>query len=108
MSGTLIRWDLITPPGANLGFTSESLSLSTMNPSRQTINSPMFVFQGEITDLSGGIVTATLITVTEVSLLEGSMVECVGVDSREGPLTINLAGKSYSFQDLVRSNCSAY
>ena len=108
MSGTVIRWDLTTPPGANLGFTTESLSLSTFNPSRQTVNSPMFVFQGELTDLGGGMVTATLITVTEVSLLEGSMVVCVGVDSREGPLTINLAGKRYSFQDLVPSSCSAY
>ena len=93
MSGTFIRWDLTTPPGANLGITTETLSLSTMNPSERTDNSPMFVFQGDFTDL-GGMATATLITVTEVSVLEGSMVECVGADSREGPLTITVAGEA--------------
>ena len=91
VSGTFIRWDLTS--GANLGFTTDSLSLyvlSTMNTSEQTIG-PMFVFQDALTDLSGGMVTATLITVTEVSVLEGSMVECGGADSREGPLTISVA-----------------
>ena len=93
MSGDFIRWDLITPPGANLGITTDSISLTTMVPSGRTMLHPMFVFQGELTDL-GGMVTATLITVTEVSVLEGSMVECEGVDSREGPLTITVAGEA--------------
>ena len=92
MSGPAIRWDLIPRLGANLGFTTDTISLTTMNPSGQTDNSPMFAFQGELTDL-GGMVTATLITVTEVSVLEGSTVVCVGADSRQGPLTITVAGE---------------
>ena len=93
MSGAAIRWELIPRPGANLGFTTDTISMTTMNPSGRTDNSPMFVFQGELTDL-GGMVTATLITVTEVSVLEGSTVVCVGADSREGPLTITVAGEA--------------
>ena len=54
----------------------------------------MFVFYSELIDFSGGMVTATLITVTEVSVLEGSTVVCVGADSREGPLTISVTGEA--------------
>ena len=92
VSGTLIRWDFTTPPGANLGFTTEYLSLTTDVPSGRTMLSPLFVFQGELTDL-GGMVTATLITVTEVSVLEGSMVECQGESTQEGSLNITVAGE---------------
>ena len=73
-----------------------------MNPSERTMLSPMFVFQGDLSDHGGGMVTATLITVTEVSVLEGSMVECRGVDSREGPLTIRVAGESF-YSYVLRS-----
>ena len=94
VSGTVIGWDLTPPPGANLGFTTESLSLSIDVPSGRTTLSPLFVFQGEIIYLSDGMVTATLITVTDVSVLKGSMVVCQGVSTQEGPLNITVAGKS--------------
>ena len=94
MNGTFIRWDLTPPPGANQGFTTEFLSLTTDVPSGRTMGSPMFVFQGEIIDLSGGMVTATLVTVTEVSVLEGSMVVCQGESTHAGPLNITVAGES--------------
>ena len=97
MSGTLIRLDLTPAPGANLGFTSVFLALTTTNPTAVSSFSPSFVFQGELTDVSGGVITATLITVTEVSVLEGSMVECVGVDSTEGSLTITVAGEKLKY-----------
>ena len=94
VSGTVIRWDLTPPPGANLGLTTDFLSLTTDVPSGRTLGSPMFVFQGEIIELSDGMVTAILVTVTEVSVLEGSMVVCQGVSTQEGPLNITVAGKS--------------
>ena len=45
-----------------------------------------------LTDASGGNLTTTLTTITEVSSLSGSMVTCRGL-TKEGPLTIQVAGE---------------
>ena len=52
-------------------------------------------FRGVLTDTSGGMLTATLTSLSEASTVEGTMVECVGVSSREGPLTITVAGEFF-------------
>ncbi len=51
-------------------------------------------FRGVLTDSSGPL-TATLTSLSEASVVEGTMVECVGVSSREGPLTITVAGEFF-------------
>ena len=52
-------------------------------------------FHGVLTDSSGGMLTATLTSLSDASTVEGIMVECVGLSSREGPLTITVAGKFF-------------
>ncbi len=52
-------------------------------------------FRGILTDSSGGMVTATLTSLSEASAVEGTMVECEGESSQEGPLTITVAGEFF-------------
>ena len=50
-------------------------------------------FCGVLTDSSGGMLTATLTSLSEASIVEGTMVLCEGASSQEGPLTITVAGE---------------
>ena len=52
-----------------------------------------FMFQAAVTDTSSGIFTSTLITITEVSLLNGSLVTCSSSGIMESQ-TITVAGRS--------------
>ncbi len=84
LPGSIIRWDITPPQGAQF-----SISLSASN-TEGTLGSP--AFRGVITD-SNGPLTATLTSLSEASIVEGITVECLGESSREGPLTITLAGE---------------
>ncbi len=57
--------------------------------SDQTQGSP--AYRGILTDVSGGMATATLTSLTGASTVDGTMVTCAGGDSVEGPLTITVA-----------------
>ncbi|XP_064402927.1 uncharacterized protein LOC135348582 isoform X2 [Halichondria panicea] len=48
-------------------------------------------FRGVRNDTSEDNVTATLISLSKASIVEGFMVECIGASSREGPLPITVA-----------------
>ena len=85
LPGIFIRWDVTPPQGAQF-----SISLIASNTD-STQGNP--AFRGVLTDSSGGMVTATLTSLSEASTVEGTMVECVGVSSQEGPLTITVAGE---------------
>ncbi len=50
-------------------------------------------FRGFLTDTSGGMITATLTSLTVASTVEGTMVTCLGDSSVEGPLTVTVAGE---------------
>ncbi len=84
LPGSFIRWDIIPPQRAQF-----SISLSASNID-STQGNP--AFRGVLTDSSGPL-TATLTSLSEASIVEGIMVECVGGSSREDPLTISLAGE---------------
>ncbi len=64
----------------------------TLSPG-DTVTQGNPAFRGDLTDSSGGMLTATLTSLSEASIVEGIMVECVGLSSREGPLTITVAGE---------------
>ncbi|XP_064395887.1 uncharacterized protein LOC135342922 [Halichondria panicea] len=83
LPGIFIRWDVTPPQGQRFSI---SLSISNTDSTR---GNP--AFRGVLTDSSGGMLTATLTSLSEASTVEGIMVECVGENSREGPLTINVA-----------------
>ncbi len=85
--GSSIRWD-ITP----LQEAMFSITVSTSNTD-STQGTP--AFRGVLTDSSGGMLTATLTSLSDASTVEGTMVECVGGSSREGPLTITVAGELF-------------
>ncbi len=87
LPGTLIRWDVTPPQGARF-----SISLRTSNTDETRANP---AFRGVLTDSNGAMLTATLTSLSEASTVEGTMVECVGVSSREGPLTITVAGEFF-------------
>ncbi|XP_064403114.1 sushi, von Willebrand factor type A, EGF and pentraxin domain-containing protein 1-like [Halichondria panicea] len=88
LPGSLIRWK-VTPPTVQgpsfrltLIFTgSENFAVTEGNPA----------FRGVLTDSSGGMLTATLTSLSEASIVEGTMVLCEGASSQEGPLTITVA-----------------
>ncbi len=88
LPGSLIRWTAIQGL-----VTLFSISLSTTNTD-ETRSNP--AFRGVLTDSSGPL-TATLTSLSEASIVEGIMVECVGsrINSREGPVTITVAGKGH-------------
>ena len=50
-------------------------------------------FHGVVTDTSGGMITATLTSLTVASTVEGTMVTSLGESSVEGPLTITVVGE---------------
>ncbi len=87
---SLIRWK-VTPPTVQgpsfrltLIFTgSENVAVTEGNPA----------FRGVLTDSGGGMLTATLTSLSEASIVEGTMVLCEGASSQEGPLTITVAGE---------------
>ena len=86
LPGSLIRWT-VTPPQGQMFL----ITLSTSN-TEDTQGNP--AFRGVLTDSSGGMLTATLTSLSEASIMEGTMVECVGsLGSQEGPLTIAVAGE---------------
>ena len=66
------------------------ITLSTSN-TEDTQGNP--AFRGVLTDSSGGMLTATLTSLSETSIVEGTMVLCEGASSQEGPLTITVAGE---------------
>ncbi len=50
-------------------------------------------FRAVLTDTSGGMLTATLTSLTNASTVEGTMVMCGGVSSVEDLLTVTVAGE---------------
>ncbi len=87
LPGSFIRWS-ITP----LQEVMFSITLSASNVD-STQGTP--AFRGVLTDSNGGMVTATLTSLSEASAVEGTMVECEGESSQEGPLTITVAGEFF-------------
>ncbi len=88
LSGSILLWD-ITPPQGQGNLFRISLSITNTDETR---GNP--AFRGVLTDSSGPL-TATLTSLSEASIVEGTMVECVGENSQEGPLTITVAGEWY-------------
>ncbi len=86
LPGSLIRWT-VTPPQDQMFI----VTLSTSNTEELQGNP---AFRGVLTDIRENL-TATLTSLSEASIVEGTMVECVGslLGSQEGPLTIAVAGE---------------
>ncbi len=86
LPGVFIRWTVIQ--GQVSLFT---VSLSTTNTDEIQGNP---AFRGVLTDSSGGMLTATLTSLSNASIVEGIMVECEGSERpREDPLPITVAGE---------------
>ncbi len=86
LSGSVLAWDITPPQGQGnifrIGLSASSTEGTSGNPA----------FRGVLTDSSGPL-TATLTSLSEASIVEGTMVECLGESSREGPLIIAVAGE---------------
>ncbi|XP_064399980.1 uncharacterized protein LOC135346320 isoform X1 [Halichondria panicea] len=83
LPGSLIRW-MVTSPQLQV-FTI------TVDTSNTDVTQGNPAFRSVFTDSSGGMVTANLVSLSEASIVEGTMVLCDGESSREGPLTITVA-----------------
>ena len=93
LPGSVVQWSVNPPPGSGLSRADSGiLTTATELDQTFTLGSTGFMFQYVLTDASGGNITTTLTTITEVSLLSGSMVTCVS-QTQEGPLTIQVAGE---------------
>ena len=93
LPGSFIRWSITLPQRVRYIFT-----VSTSNTD-STQGTP--AFRGVLTDSSGGMVTATLTSLSEASAVEGTMVECEGESSQEGPLTITVAAGEFFYSKLL-------
>ena len=93
LPSTEVRWTVIPPPHSGFVEAEGIVSSSFLTI---TLGVPGFMFQAVLTDSSGGMATSTLTTVTDASLLDGTMVRCdvVGGVSK-GPLSITVAGECY-------------
>ena len=90
--GSFIQWSVDPPPGSGLSRARSGFLSASELDQTFTFGSTGFMFQAVLTDASGGNLTTTLTTVTEVSSLRGSTVTCSGL-TQEGPLTIQVAGE---------------
>ena len=88
LPGSVIQWSVDPPPGSGLSRADSGILSATELDQTFTFGSTGFMFQYVLTDVSGGNLTTTLTTITEVSSLRGSMVTCTGSQTQEGPLTI--------------------
>ena len=92
LPGDRVRWEVTPPPGS--GFSSIAGIVINNTVPTLTIGSTGGIFLAILTNISGGMATATLTTVTDVSLLDGSMVMCNVLGGvMEGPLPISVAGE---------------
>ncbi len=91
LPGSLIRWKIIPPEDQGPSFRLTLIFTSNGNVAVTTEGNP--AFRGVLTDFSGGMLTATLTSLSEASIVEGTMVLCEGTSSQEGPLTITVAGE---------------
>ncbi len=80
------------PPGHVVSDQLRQIIFSTIG-SIPPLRNQGFMFQAAITDTSNGIFTSTLTTITEVSLLNGSVITCSSGGSMES-LTLILAGEA--------------
>ena len=93
LPGNHIHWIVDPPPSSGFG-SSAGIVDSTVQTF--TIGVTGFMFQATLTNVSGENTTATLTTVTGVSLLKGSMVTCRVLGGvMESPLTITVAGEGH-------------
>ena len=100
LPGSVIRWSVDPPPGSGLSRADSAILIATELDQIFTFGSTGFMFQYVLTVASEGNLTTTLTTITEISLLRGSMVTCIGL-TQEGPLTIQVAGKLECFAARV-------
>ncbi len=84
-----MRWEITPLQGARF-----SVNLNNNNDDT-TEGNPGFQFRGVRNDTSEGNATANLTSLSEASTVEGFMVECIGTNLRDGPLTITVAGEWY-------------
>ena len=92
LPGTLLQWTVDPPTGSGLMRADSGVLLAGQLNETIPFGSTGFMFQAVLTDASGGNLTSTLTTITDVSLLSGSMVTCIGA-TQEGPLSIQIAGE---------------
>ena len=92
LPGSFIQWRVEPPPGSSLNPVQSGILSANELDQTFTFGNTGFMFQYVLIDASGGNLTATLTTITEVSSLRGSMVTCIS-QSQEGPLTIQVASE---------------
>ncbi|XP_064401978.1 uncharacterized protein LOC135347818 isoform X2 [Halichondria panicea] len=86
LPGNVLAWNIIPPQGQeNNNMFRITLTASNTD---ETQGNP--AFRAVLTDFSGPL-TATLTSLSEASIVEGTMVLCEGEGSLEGPLTITVA-----------------
>ena len=89
---TVFSWEVMPPAVSSLSTASILLQPNQLNIER-TFGEQGFMFQAILTDINETMATSTLTAVTEVLLLEGSMVSCVRFSERSGPVAIVVAGE---------------
>ncbi len=85
--GSFIVWEITLPgQGADITITLSSVSIDVTQG----------VFRGVLTDTgTWGMVTATLISLSQASTVNGYMVSCGGESSQESSLTVTVAGELF-------------
>ncbi len=94
LPGNLIRWTVLAAMSQPSRIELFRINLIPNTNINETRGDP--AFRGILNDSSGGLLTATLTSLSEASTVEGIMVLCEGENSQKGPLTITVAGEFFS------------
>ncbi len=91
VSGTVLQWIADPPPGYIVSGQVRQL-LFSISGTLLPAGVEGFMFQAAVTNTSNGTLTSTLSTITEVSLLNGSVVTCSSGGTMESR-SITVAGQ---------------
>ncbi len=90
--GVDLQWVVAPPPGLN-NVPSASGLVSNSIVTRE-IGSDGFMFRADYSGHNGGMIISTLTTLTMVTALGGTMVNCLVIGGAgEGPIPISVAGE---------------
>ena len=97
VTGTFLNWMVVGPSASGISTVTVLVRTTTLIDDPLIVGSdPRFMFERVRIAANDGDLRSTLTTVSNVSLLGGSVVTCV--EQEQGPLTIQVAG--------IKSNCS--
>lgn len=106
VTGDTLQWSLIAP--TMVVISAPVLSFTPIDVPQIVGMEQGFLFERVRTVANSGSLRSTLTTITDISLLRGSMVTCTGENQTLGPLTVQVAGILLIYKHYVNYNMIDY